>query len=111
MRSASSYTAVKFALALTLLGGCACAAPTIEKWTFESDGMQEKISLNWNEAGSYEVSSFPGANEFVVVLHEASLAERLDSRLDTSPSSLLRTARLQEVTLPNGEKGTQLRLL
>lgn len=107
MRSSTNQVGSWGLLSMLLASGAA-AAPLISHWNIQSDGLQEKISLRWNEAGSYDINQFPEAGQFVVVIPGATLTSSVPTTLDTGESLLLSRARLQNVTLSDGTPGVQL---
>lgn len=110
MRSASSHKLSGLGLAMSLLVSSALAAPQISAWSLDTQGSPEKLLLRWNETGQVEINRFEQAKQVVAVVPGARLAEGVGRRLDASSSRVLDHARLQEVTLPSGEKAVQLTL-
>jgi type IV pilus assembly protein PilQ len=109
MRSASSKKIASLGIIAALLAGSALAAPTISDWSLTTAGNEEILKLRWSEEGSCEVSEFADARNFVVVIPSARLSDTAKATLlGTNGSQLFNRVRLNQVTLPSGEKGVQL---
>lgn len=109
MRLASSKRLSSLGLLLALSSASAFAAPTISRWSVQSDGTRERVEVRWSEVAPVEISEFAQARQVVVVMPGATLANGTPTRLADN-SALVRRARLQEVTLPDGRQGVQLTL-
>ncbi len=110
MRLASSHRLSQIATLAALCASSSFAVPTISDWKFASEGTRETIELRWTESIPVELNQFAQAKQVTAVLPGALLREGTPTRLLTSGSRVLDRARLQEVVLPNGQKGVQLML-
>lgn len=110
MRSASSLKFASLTLLASMLVPGAFALPTITDWSVVNDGKAEKVEIHWSESAPVEISQFAQARQVIAVIPGAAVQQGTPLRLNTSRSHLLDRARLQEVTLPDGQKGVQITL-
>lgn len=109
MRSASSKKIASLALLATLMTGGAFAAPTISDWSVKTIGNEESLSLQWNEEGAFEVSSFSEARRFIAVIPGATLTSGAQKRtLAPGESKLFSRLNVAPVTMQSGEKAVQI---
>ncbi|MBI1293238.1 hypothetical protein GC173_18695 [bacterium] len=109
MRSASSKKFASLALLASLMAGSAFAAPKISDWSVQTSGNEETLSLQWNEEGAVEVSSFSESRQFIAVISGATLSEAAQKRtLSPGASKMFSRVRVNPVTLSSGEKAVQL---
>ncbi len=106
----SSKKSTSLALAASLLTGAALAGPTISDWSIKTEGANEIIEMDWDEPGKVELNQFQSARQVVVVFPEAELSDSISRHVNSAMSELVKKAKLQDVTLPNGNHGVQLTL-
>ncbi len=106
----SLITSGALAAAGLLLTTAGMADTTIETWGMERTAGQERVRLQWSEPCAAEIAEFPSARQVVVRLPGATLRDAELASRTLRGSDLVESARLQPVTLADGQEGVQMTL-
>ncbi len=93
-----------------LLTSAGMADTKIETWEMQRTAGQERVRLQWSEPCAAQIAEFPSARQVVVRLPGASLQNADAVSRSLTGDGLIESARLQPVTMTDGQDGVQMTL-
>jgi len=112
MKLRSLFTQSASALALAAIAGSAAYAHGLHVSGLNVETVEgaEVIQVDWSAPGAVEIMKFPAADQVIIKISDAHLVDGVVNTLNSQDHPVLKNAKLQEVSLPNGQPAVQIRM-